>query len=114
MVTSRISRPLRRSWLSGERPPGAGVLALILVALVLGGAAAVPGRARAAEVEPVIPCQGDACAPIPTPPEDPEPGTLLPGEGNPPPRYQKPRPPRPRQPHHHHKRHPTHKAPGKT
>jgi hypothetical protein len=31
-----------------------------------------------------IPCEGDACAPLPSPPEDPTVGTLIPGTGNPP------------------------------
>ena len=31
-----------------------------------------------------IPCEGDACQPLPSEPEDPTPGTLVPGEGNPP------------------------------
>ncbi|MGN6275680.1 MAG: hypothetical protein ACTHNP_07095 [Solirubrobacterales bacterium] len=33
---------------------------------------------------PPIPCEGDACAPLPSPPEDPTVGTLVPGPGNPP------------------------------
>jgi hypothetical protein len=33
---------------------------------------------------PPIPCEGDACAPLPSPPEDPSVGTLVPGAGNPP------------------------------
>lgn len=31
-----------------------------------------------------IPCEGDACQPLPSPPEDPTPGTQVPTEGNPP------------------------------
>jgi hypothetical protein len=31
-----------------------------------------------------IPCEGDACQPLPSPPEDPTPGTLAPGPPNPP------------------------------
>jgi hypothetical protein len=31
-----------------------------------------------------IPCEGDACQPLPSPPEDPTPGTLVPGAPNPP------------------------------
>lgn len=31
-----------------------------------------------------IPCEEDACQPLPPPPEDPTPGTLVPSEGNPP------------------------------
>jgi hypothetical protein len=30
-----------------------------------------------------IPCNGDACQPLPSPPEDPAPGTLVPSPGNP-------------------------------
>jgi hypothetical protein len=30
-----------------------------------------------------IPCEGDACQPLPSPPEDPSPGTLVTGAGNP-------------------------------
>jgi hypothetical protein len=37
------------------------------------------------------PCEGDACQSVPSPPEDPSPGTLVPGPGNPPPRYAKPK-----------------------
>jgi WD40-like Beta Propeller Repeat len=31
-----------------------------------------------------VPCDGDACQPLPSPPEDPTPGTLVPSGGNPP------------------------------
>lgn len=34
-----------------------------------------------------IPCEGDACQPLPSPPEDPTPGTLVPTEGNQPVRF---------------------------
>jgi hypothetical protein len=34
-----------------------------------------------------IPCEGDACQPLPSPPEDPTPGTLVATEGNPPVRF---------------------------
>jgi hypothetical protein len=33
---------------------------------------------------PPIPCEGDACAPLPPAPEDPSVGTIVPGSGNPP------------------------------
>ena len=36
------------------------------------------------EPEAPIPCEEDACQPLPPPPDDPSPGTLVPGEGNPP------------------------------
>jgi hypothetical protein len=35
-----------------------------------------------------IPCEGDACVPLPQPPEDPTVGTLIPGLPNPPIRFQ--------------------------
>jgi len=34
-----------------------------------------------------IPCEGDACQPLPSPPEDPTPGTQVPTLGNPPPSF---------------------------
>lgn len=34
-----------------------------------------------------IPCEGDACQPLPSPPEDPTPGTQVPTPGNPPVRF---------------------------
>jgi hypothetical protein len=46
-----------------------------------------------------IPCEGDACQPLPSPPEDPTPGTLAPTEGNPPVRF----PPRKQKPKKHRK-----------
>jgi hypothetical protein len=39
---------------------------------------------------PPIPCEGDACQPIPSPPEDPQPGTLVSGTPNPKPTFPKP------------------------
>jgi hypothetical protein len=54
-----------------------------------------------------IPCEGDACQPLPSPPEDPTPGTLVPTEGNPPVRF----PPRKhKQKKHHKRRHGTRKG----
>ena len=44
-----------------------------------GGGFAVPPKP--------IPCEGDACQPLPSPPEDPTPGTLVATEGNPPVRF---------------------------
>jgi len=38
-----------------------------------------------------IPCVGDSCQPLPSPPEDPTPGTMVPTGGNPPVRFAKPR-----------------------
>lgn len=36
------------------------------------------------EPQPPIPCEGDACQSVPSAPEDPRPGTLVSGPGNPP------------------------------
>jgi hypothetical protein len=36
------------------------------------------------EPQPPIPCEGDACQSVPSPPEDPSPGTLVHGSPNPP------------------------------
>ncbi len=44
--------------------------------------------------EAPIPCEGDACQALPSPPEDPAPGTLVPGAGDPPARFAKPRCPK--------------------
>jgi hypothetical protein len=41
-----------------------------------------------------IPCEGDACQPLPSPPEDPTPGTQVSTGGNPPVRFEKTRCPR--------------------
>jgi hypothetical protein len=38
---------------------------------------------------PPIPCEGDACQPLPTPPEDPSPGTLVASTPNPKPTFPK-------------------------
>jgi hypothetical protein len=38
---------------------------------------------------PPIPCEGDACQPLPSPPEDPQPGTLVSGVANPKPSFPK-------------------------
>lgn len=55
-----------------------------------------------------IPCNGDACQPLPSAPEDPSPGTLVPHAGNPAPRYLKPKKHRK-----HKKHHSRHKGKGK-
>jgi len=54
--------------------------------------------------EPPAPfaCVGDACQPLPSAPDDPSPGTLVPHSGNPTPRYLKPRK------HRRHKKHRKH------
>lgn len=53
-----------------------------------------------------IPCDGDACQPLPSPPPDQVVGTLVPGLGNPPVRYQKAgRGKKHKKRHHRHRRH---------
>ncbi|MGN6254350.1 MAG: hypothetical protein ACTHO8_05135 [Solirubrobacterales bacterium] len=54
------------------------------------------------------PCEGDSCQPLPSPPEDPSPGTLVPGPSNPPPHYTKPK----KKHRHHRKRRHRGKKPG--
>jgi hypothetical protein len=56
-----------------------------------------------AEPEGSIVCVGDGCQPLPSEPEDPTPGTLVPNPGNPPPRMFSPR--KPKHLRHGHKRH---------
>jgi hypothetical protein len=51
--------------------------------------------------EPFV-CLGDACQALPSPPDDPTPGTLVPNAGNPPPHLKKPKHHKKRR-HHHHK-----------
>jgi hypothetical protein len=48
-----------------------------------------------------IPCEGDACQPLPSPPEDPTVGSLIPGAGNPPVHFPKVHKPK----KHHKKKH---------
>jgi hypothetical protein len=48
---------------------------------------------------PQIPCEGDACQAVPSPPEDPAPGTLVGGAANPAPHFPKPKKQK------HHKKH---------
>jgi hypothetical protein len=64
------------------------------------------------EPQQPIPCNGDACQPLPNAPEDPTPGTAVPNSGNPPPKIVKEK-----QKHKHHRRkrlkkrhHPKHHA----
>jgi hypothetical protein len=60
------------------------------------------------EPEAPIPCKGDACQPLPSPPEDPTAGTSIEGPANPPPHYAKER----KRGHghkHHHRRHRKHR-----
>jgi hypothetical protein len=60
-------------------------------------AVAESGAGAVASLEPLlfttgttlVPCVGDACQPLPSPPEDPTPGTQVPGPGNPPLSFQK-------------------------
>ncbi len=58
-----------------------------------------------------IPCDGDACQPLPSPPDDPRPGTTVPTEGNPPLRFKKAR--KPGKGKRHHKGKKKHKGKGK-
>lgn len=58
-----------------------------------------------------IPCNGDACQPLPEAPEDPTPGTLVRNSGNPPLQFSKPKTKVKRHKHHHKKKH--HQKPGK-
>jgi hypothetical protein len=55
------------------------------------------------EPPPPFACVGDACQRLPSAPEDPSPGTLVPHSANPAPRYLKPRK------HHRHKKHKKHR-----
>ena len=55
---------------------------------------------------PPIPCEADACQPLPSPPEDPTVGSLIPGSGNPPVHFPKVHHPKV---HHHKKRQHKHK-----
>jgi hypothetical protein len=59
-----------------------------------------------------IPCLGDACQPLPSPPEDPTPGTTLPNSGNPPVKYYKEHQKRhhKKRHKHHHRKHPHHRG----
>jgi hypothetical protein len=56
------------------------------------------------EAQQPIPCIGDACQALPSPPDDPTPGTLVPNSGNPPLAIVKEKPKRK-----HHKKHVGHK-----
>lgn len=57
------------------------------------------------EPQTPIPCNGDACQPLPSPPDDPTAGTSVPTAGNPPPRYFKERRRHHRQKKHRHRKH---------
>ena len=48
-------------------------------------------------------CTGDACQALPSPPDDPTPGTLVPNGGNPPQQITKPKPRKHKHRHHKHK-----------
>jgi hypothetical protein len=56
------------------------------------------------EPPPLIPCEEDACQGLPSPPDDPTPGTLVPSTGNPPVHFPKTQRKKPR----HRKRHRCH------
>lgn len=80
--------------------------ALLAAAILLGAPASaaagpVPQLSSTEGTETEIPCEGDTCQPLPTPPEDPQPGTTVVGPANPPPHYAKP----PRKPRHHKRHH---------
>jgi hypothetical protein len=62
------------------------------------------GGGFAAAQRPIA-CIGDACQALPSPPEDPTPGTLVPNGGNPPLSIAKPKPGKRKHPKHHHRRH---------
>jgi hypothetical protein len=57
------------------------------------------------EPQAPFPCNGDACQPLPSPPEDPTAGTAVEGPGNPPPRYVKERRRHHKHKHRHHRHH---------
>jgi hypothetical protein len=75
-----------------------------LVAADLGSIDAYDARVGGGFPEPTppIPCDGDACQSLPSPPEDPPAGTASEGTSNPPPHYEKER--RHRRKHHRHHR----------
>jgi len=58
--------------------------------------------------ETPIACIGDACQALPSPPDDPTPGTLVKNSGNPPVHYFKPNRHKPKPKHHRKKRHKHH------
>lgn len=92
--------------LRGKRPRSARALVgCALAALSLGAAAPVAAAESSIETETVIPCEGDACQPLPETPEDPTPGTLTPSEGNPPLRFPNAPKERPPRKHKHPKKH---------
>ena len=61
-----------------------GALALLLLPTQ---ALAFYGSTEEGSEPSEIPCIADACAPLPEPPEDPDPSTLVKNPGNPPPEY---------------------------
>jgi hypothetical protein len=81
------------SLLGDEADPGS---IDIYDARVGGGFAPAPGR---------IPCVGDACQSLPSAPDDPSPGTLVPNSGNPRPRLLKPKAHKHQQGRRHHSHH---------
>jgi hypothetical protein len=64
----------------------------------VGGGVAEPAKA--------FTCLGDACQALPSPPDDPTPGTLVPNAGNPPLQVKKQKPRRHKRKHRKHKHHP--------
>ena len=61
------------------------------------------------EPQPPIPCEGDSCQPLPSPPDDPSPGTLVPSTGNPPVRFHSKHGKKPKHKGRHRHRHPRHR-----
>jgi len=83
--------------------------AVLACAILLAG----PGAAGAAEAsEEEVVCVGDSCQPLPREPEDPTPGTLVPGPGNPPLHISEPKKKKPRKGHHRHRKGSGHKKHG--
>lgn len=71
--------------------------AVLACAILIAGPGAASGAAEAAEEEVV--CVGDSCQPLPSEPEDPTPGTLVPNPGNPPLHISEPKKKKPRKGH---------------
>ncbi len=95
MGGNRLKRRLVRLFVLGLMLAG-----LATPASVYGAEGTGPGAA-AVETETEIPCEGDTCQPLPVPPEDPQPGTLVTAPGNPSPHYVKPQKPKHQKKKHH-------------
>ena len=65
------------------RPITAALVGVAVSAgLLLAGPALALGAAEGVPSEAIV-CEGDSCQPLPPEPDDPTPGTLVPGPGNP-------------------------------